>query len=413
MNSERLGALLAEHGVDAVLATSYPNVFYLGGFGSATGRLYPQNAYWCLVTAADPAVPYFVMPAAEIADLLDAGVVAEQIACYGRPFLDVAPHGPGADRDLATIETGLAADPVSALRSLLDRLGLSRAVVWVDGDDGGAAWRRLGGLDVAARWSDAGTDLLAWARAVKSPAEIEALQRAGQTNERAVLAALAALGTGATDREVEQVWRAEVVRAGATPTFFMAGSGERSAAFRRPDDRRAADGERFRWDCGLVADGYCADTGGNSQVRAEPSSSELGAYRALTEGLDAVLDAARPGITAGALYALAGDTIRRAGVRAFRHPHVGHGIGVEARDLPLLAAGRPVLPRFLADRHDVVLTEGMVLNVEVPFGVLGAGGYQHEVTFVVEAAGSRLLTRRHPYYVADPGGVHEIVSLLS
>lgn len=407
MNSERLGGLLAELGVDGVLATSYPNVFHLSGYLSATGRLYPQNAYWCLVSAADPARPYFVMPAAEIADLLDAGVDAEQIACYGRAFLDVAAHGPGADRELAAIESALAADPVAALRGLLDRLGLAGAVVWVDGDDGGAAWRRLAGLDVAARWADTGADLVGWARVVKSPAEVEGLRRAGQLNEQAVLAGLAVLGAGGTDREVEQAWRAAVVRAGGLPTFFMGGSGERSAAFRRPNDRRAATGERFRWDCGLVAGGWCADTGGTVQVRAEPSAGELAVYRALTEGLDAVLGAALPGVGAATLYALAGDTIRRAGVPAFRHPHVGHGIGVEARDLPLLAAAQPGLPRFLPDRDDLALAEGMVLNVEVPYGVLGEHGYQHEVTFVVEHGGTRLLTRRHPYYVAAEDGVHE------
>ncbi|MFI6707696.1 M24 family metallopeptidase [Nonomuraea sp. NPDC050478] len=408
MNIDRLLATMKEVGADAVLATSYPNVRYAGGFASATGRLYPQNSYWGLVTADDPERPHFVMPSAEIADMVDAGIGTDRMHVYGRPILAVADSGPGPDAGILEVEGRLHADPVSALRALLTELGLERAAIWVDTDDGGVAWRRLREEDVAARWSDGGADILQWTRIIKTPAEVEALRKAGEISQQALTEAFAVLGTGGTDVDVELAWRQAISRRRALPTFFMAGSGDRSAVFRRPGRRRASPGERFRWDCGLVVDGYCADTGGVVQVLAEPSPSELDHYRAVTAAVDAVLAAARPGVTASALYTLARDTMYAAGITRFRHSHVGHGIGVEARDAPLLAPAQPWMPRFRPGERDLTLREDMVLNVEVPFGILGEGGYQHELTFLVVRNGIRLLTRRHPYYVAMSDHVDEI-----
>lgn len=408
MNVDRLLDTMKETGADAVLATSYPNVQYVSGFASATGRLYPQNSYWSLVVADAPGWAYLVMPSAEIADMIDAGIETDRMYVYGRPILDVAATGPGPDEDILGVEGRLYADPVSALRALLGDLGLEGAAVWVDCDDGGVAWRRLREEDFAERWNDGGADILQWTRIIKTPEEVEALRRAGAINQRALIEAFRVLGAGGTDLDVEIAWRREISRDRALPTFFMAGSGDRSAVFRRPNERRAAAGERFRWDCGLIAGGYCADTGGVVQIHTEPSPAELDAYRAVTAAVDAVLAAARPGITASALYALARDTVYAAGLTHFRHTHVGHGIGVEARDAPLLAPAQPWMPRFRAGERDFALAEGMVLNVEVPFGILGDGGYQHELTLLVTANGSELLTRRHPYYVASGDRIDEI-----
>ncbi|GAB3200885.1 hypothetical protein GCM10027062_21590 [Nocardioides hungaricus] len=127
----------------------------------------------------------------------------------------------------------------------------------------------------------------------------------------------------------------------------------------------------------------------------------------MTEAVDAVVAAARPGACASDLYQIATEAMHSAGFTRFRHTHVGHGIGVEARDAPVLTARQPWLPAF-ADGHDLVLEPGMVLNVEVPCGVLGDGGYQHELTFVVGQDDAALLTRRHPYYLAADGSVDEI-----
>lgn len=408
MNAERLRAGLLESDTDAVLATGYPNVFYGSGFASSTGRLYPQNFYWCLIPAAAVTRPLFIMPAAEAADLVDNGYDPADLFLYGRPFLAGGDDGPGDDAALAAIDTRLNADPLTALRAALKHAGLEAAVIGVDTSDGGSAWRKLSAEPFASRWNDQGGDLLTWARMIKTPDETGKIAAAGGLNHRALLEAFTVLGQGGSERDVEAAWRQRVAAEGGAPTFFMASAGPRAAIFRRPSHRIPASGGRFRWDCGLNLNGYCADTGGNVQIGARPADHELGCYRALTAGLDAVLETARPGVTAARLHQVASDVIRKAGIPGFRHPHVGHGIGVEARDLPVLAPTQPFLPRFADDSPDVELAEGMVLNVEVPFGIVGDGGYQHELTFLVETSGVRLLTPRHPYYVAHDHGVESI-----
>jgi Xaa-Pro aminopeptidase len=83
----------------------------------------------------------------------------------------------------------------------------------------------------------------------------------------------------------------------------------------------------------------------------------------------------------GDLFAAAVDTIRRAGLPEYRRHHVGHGIGLEMYEAPLLV-----------ENSDARLEAGMVINVETPYYESGYGGFQVEDTVLVTENGGELLT---------------------
>jgi Xaa-Pro dipeptidase len=269
------------------------------------------------------------------------------------------------------------------------RLGLAGGRVLVD---------RSGAAGAPFEVEGGGEDLLRAARMVKTPAEVEKIRRATALNEDAIGAMLPRLGE-LDDRGLEAVHREVVTAAGGYVQHWIGSPGRLAGAYRMPAGVRATTGERWRFDIGLVLDGWCSDLGGTAQVGAEPGDEERRAYAAITAGIDAAVAAARPGIRSSELYELAIEAVRAGGLPEYRYSLVGHGIGVEPRDWPIVGPARRLSSPYLEEAGDPVLEEGMVLNFEVPIVALGEGGFQHEVTVVVAPGGGELLSSRRPYSV--------------
>jgi Xaa-Pro aminopeptidase len=75
-------------------------------------------------------------------------------------------------------------------------------------------------------------------------------------------------------------------------------------------------------------------------------------------------------------------TLLGAGIPDYRRHHIGHAIGLEMYEAPLLVEG-----------SDARLEAGMVVNVETPYYESGYGGFQIEDTVLVTEAGGELLTK--------------------
>ena len=95
------------------------------------------------------------------------------------------------------------------------------------------------------------------------------------------------------------------------------------------------------------------------------------------------LDACRPGITAGALDAVARAHITQAGY-GDRFLHLlGHGLGLHG------SSEGPIIDQGVAD----VLEAGMVVTIEPGIYLEGRGGVRVEETVVITSDGCRPLTR--------------------
>src|SRR5262249_46234025 len=126
-----------------------------------------------------------------------------------------------------------------------------------------------------------------------------------------------------------------------------------------PGDRALRAGELVRFDVGCVFKGYRGDVA-RMGVLGEPNARAQRAYDAVEAGVQAGLDAIRPGVDGGAVFEAVAAAVRAAGLPEFRRHHVGHGIGLEAAEAPWL---RPAGERLEA---------GMMLRVEAPHHELGA-----------------------------------------
>ncbi|HEX5503669.1 MAG TPA: M24 family metallopeptidase, partial [Thermomicrobiales bacterium] len=155
-------------------------------------------------------------------------------------------------------------------------------------------------------------------------------------------------------------------------------------------DYRIRAGDIVRSDCGGRYRGYWADTGRTMAV-GEPPAALAHYYAALAAGIDAILAAVRPGVAVDTLFTAGVETVRAAGIPHYRRHHVGHGIGLDMYEAPLLALSADDGAR----RFGVAaprLEAGMVVNVELPYYELGLGGLQIEETLVVTVGGYELVT---------------------
>lgn len=117
------------------------------------------------------------------------------------------------------------------------------------------------------------------------------------------------------------------------------------------------------------------------------SEELLYAHRTALAIQEALAAAARPGITGGELYDLAIEMAAKAGLAqnfmgyGEQVKFVGHGIGLELNELPLLARG-------IKEK----LQAGMVMAIEPKFIFPGVGAVGIENTFVVTPQGLEKLT---------------------
>jgi len=138
-------------------------------------------------------------------------------------------------------------------------------------------------------------------------------------------------------------------------------------------------------DYGFVHNGYIVD-----QTRifciGKLSDHLIHAYAAARKIQESIKISAKPGVTCAELYGLALETAEASGYGEHfmgypeRVSFIGHGVGLELDELPVIAAG-----------VKTVLEEGMVLAVEPKF-VFQDGAVGIENTFVVTADGLKPLT---------------------
>lgn len=379
---ERALRLAAAEGFDGLLGATPENVYYLSGFCAFSGRILrgvPALALWL---AREPDRPLVVVPHSDLDMAAQFGTRSAEVRPYGVFFVE-PPVGEAVGDWRPLLNPFGPATLLEAVGGLLrdflrpgERVGFDEA--GLPPEVGARLEADLG----PERFSPASA-LIRRIRAVKTPEEVRRLRLAAEVAERAVADALAAAREGVTEWELAVEFNAAVLRRGAWPGFSVIAFGERSAypnAVPSPSVRLRP-GDIIRFDVGCVYEGYCSDIS-RTAVLGEPPAPMAERFKAVVAGQRAAIARCRPGVGAGEVFEAAVRAAREGGISGYRRHHVGHGVGLEYYDPPLLAPGRAE-----------ALEAGMVLEVETPYYELGFGGLQVEDTVLVSPYGPVLLTQ--------------------
>jgi Xaa-Pro aminopeptidase len=375
--AERLTAALEAGGLDALVACSPANVAYVTGFWSLARAVQPATEVYAVVARGGTAL---VVPTMDALAVVDGDAAADHVLCHGRFFY--APSEAGGER--ARRLQALAAEPAGsaedALALALARVGAGGGRVGLDeatlpAARAAAIGHRLGTAPVPA------SSAFATARLVKSPYEIDALQRVLHLTEESLDAVLGTLRPGVTEREAATAFEQAAVQRGASCYRTIVAFGDGAAVPAPwPTARALRQGDLVRFDLGCVARGYRSNLA-RMAVMGEPSARQQAVHDALHAGMEALLQALRPGATGGAVFDTGVEAVRQAGLPAFERHHMGHAIGLEPVEPPWLAPG------------GAALEMGMVICAETPWYAPGEAGFTVTETALLTRDGAHALNR--------------------
>lgn len=343
---ERLGSLLPEAEIDALLVSGLVNVRYLTGYTGDNGLAVVGPETRAFITdfryveqAAEEVDPGFERRQAQL-ELVDA-------------IDEVLPGGP--------LRLGFEAAHVSVRDHgrLRDELPERVELVPVDG-------------------------VVEQLRAVKEADEVTRIREAAKVADAAFNDLVAGGLSGRSERELALELALNMRRHGAEdPSFdIIVASGPHGALpHGMPRDVEVTPGQLVVVDWGARLDGYCSDCTRTVYVGEGPGSEEQEVYDLVLQAQMAGLDAIRAGVPAREVDGAARSLIDAGGHgEQFGHS-LGHGVGLDIHEAPRLS-----------QRSDATLEAGNVVTDEPGIYLPGRFGVRIEDLVVVTDEGCDVLT---------------------
>jgi Xaa-Pro aminopeptidase len=227
-------------------------------------------------------------------------------------------------------------------------------------------------------------DELSDIRGVKDRSELAIMESAAALASESLMEILPLVKPGLLERDLALELEIAMKRRGADDKAFdfIIASGERGALpHGRATGRAFASGEMITIDFGALCNGYNSDETVTIAL-GKPDPKLLEVYKIVKEAHDRAIDAVKPGVPLKELDQIARALITDSGYGTFFGHGLGHGIGLEIHEKPLVSS-----------RSEDVAAEGMVFTIEPGIYIPGLGGVRIEDTVVVENSGCRLLTK--------------------
>lgn len=386
LNKERAAAVMDDAGLDALLATTLENLFYFSGLWSENFIVTPRLAQgYALVAREALSRPIVITGIGDAAAFLESCPEQAEVVLYGNFYRYETPGVTLNDLERGVKELVIQGETkknaLEGIVAALKRRGLSRGTIGVD--ERGVTREFMESLreelpQAQIRPADAHIRHI---RAVKTEEEVERLRAAVQLTEKGMRAAMEIAREGVTEAEMIRRLESTVSAGGGRPLFTFIYFARRGALGQLPRGEGVLQrGDVIRFDTGCVLDGYNSDIARNFAL-GEPDERALQLYEAMLAGEEAAFEAMRPGVRACDVFEAAVQAVRDAGLPDYQRHHVGHGVGLEVYDVPLLGPN-----------DETPLEAGMTFEVETPYYEMGLAGLQPEDTVVLREDGPELLT---------------------
>jgi Xaa-Pro aminopeptidase len=334
-NLERLLDAMTARGLDGIVVSTPLNIFYLTGFNGIAHKADEPRPYALVLSRHAPEHPILVLADYYLGTFLSQPSWVRDI----RPFravmmpLDREPQRkdidrfiPASARELKWIQSArerYAFDMAAALGGALAELGLERGKVAHDAV-GGEAY-----------------EALMYARAVKTPVEIELLRRATALNRTAIERTTQAWEKGMRWRELNRAYHAAAVDLGGfvrDPGAMVWGHPRGADATLTLqtglEDFEVERGLHVMFDCHGTLDLYCWDGGKTWVVGGEPQGEGRRNLRATAQVAEALISEMKPGRRPSELQAKGRELYRKAGVADAESAVIFfHGLGLSHWDV--------------------------------------------------------------------------------
>jgi len=335
--------MLAAEGLEAMIVTSGPNIYYLSGFTGTDSILLITRDHNYLIT--------------------DFRYIEQ--AQQEAPAFEIV----RADKEAEKVLAGLCGN--------VKQTGFEEEkITWSD-------YTRLEKA-LAGKGLTPASHILREMRAVKDATEIQIIREAVRITDQAFAGILKQIKPGKTEEEIAVELEFSLRRRGASGRSFdyIVASGPRGALpHGTASTKRIAEGEMLTLDFGALYQWYCSDFTRTVMV-GRPDSKQKEIYQIVLEAQLAAIAAIKPGISGREVDAVARGLITKAGYGEYFGHGLGHSLGLEIHESP----------RFNT-REDKLMVPGMVMTVEPGIYLPGWGGIRIEDVVLVTNTGVEVLTQ--------------------
>ena len=268
------------------------------------------------------------------------------------------------------------------------KIGFEGSIPW-------SQWRQFDELIRGVEWRESG-DLILKQRLIKSAEEIRMIAASAKLTDAIYEAALAAAEPGATEIDLRDLIRTEAVRRGADGLSFdsiVATGASASMVHYETSAVPLRRGDMLMIDMGMILESYCSDMTRAVALGTKPKKRMRRAFDAVLAAQEATLKEVGPGVKTADLHRLATERLKRRGLARYFDHGLGHGVGLELHEGPVLNAA-----------SKDVLRAGMVITIEPGVYLPGVGGVRIEDLVAVTRNGHRVLSRTPKAFRTLPFG---------
>jgi len=225
-------------------------------------------------------------------------------------------------------------------------------------------------------------DLVMELRRKKSPKEIALITKAQEITEQAFARVLKMVKPGVTEKDLAMEIEFYFKQFGDSAFPPIVASGENSAKpHARASERKIRLGDCITFDIGCRYQSYCADMT-RTIFLGKPDPELKRVYTEVLNTQNEALAAIKPGVPGKFVDLVARDCLDRAGLARYFGHSLGHGVGLEVHEQPLLVR---------TSKH--ILEPGDVVTVEPGVYLPSRGGVRIEDMVLVTTTGMRNLTQ--------------------
>ena len=357
---KKVQSLMQDEGYDALLISPGPNQRYLTGLHFD----YPGDAWdtvitWNMMTAGIVPLdgdPILVVP--RISESWVRGVTEVE---------DIRPYSDAGNREAILKQL---------LGGMKGTLGLEDHLPFKAYEQ----LRRV--LPPQVRIGNA-SDMLNRARVVKSEEEIENTRIAARIVEEGVRVGREFIRESMTEREIAvEVERAMRRKGAESISYCVVQTGANTTSWEPPSEDRVKKGDMFLMDLSATYKGYHADIT-RPTIVGEPDDKQKEVYSVVLDAQLKAFESIRSGVRAGVVDEAARKVIYDAGFGDCQPFGIGHGIGLEAHEIPHLTE---------CEDTEMTLQPGTIMTLEPTINIPGKFGVRIEDDILVTAGGGESLT---------------------
>jgi len=382
---EKIGYIqrkMDEKNIDILVATTPENVTYMTEFRSVTHQTLKGTLIFSVISKDKDTGPLIILPLVEVDRLFDIDRLPEEIITFGNFNFVAGEKLSSKDKKLLKqIKVNKwNKNPLKILvNNIKEKYGENLRIGL---DERGLTFSEYNFIQNELQNSEIfeAFNTLKEIRTIKTEEEIKKIQKALKITEKALKITLESIKESVTGIDLQKIFEKELVENGAAPSFTIIGIGKDEAyPNAKPSNKKLKRGELVRFDVGCEYSCYFSDIA-RTAVLGRPSEKQKRYYEAILEGEQKILDNIKEGIIASELFKIGVKTISNT-IKEYKRHHVGHGIGIEGYDYPLLVP-----------ESNTILKKNMTVCVETPYYELGFGGLQVEDEILVTKRGFKMLT---------------------